>query len=349
MACPPPGPVCVTGASGFIAAHLVEQLLAAGYEVRGTVRGAPDADRYGYLRDLPGAAERLTLLTADLLEPGAFDEAVDGCVGVLHTASPYVVHANDPQRDLVDPALQGTRNVLESVAEAGSVQRVVLTSSLAAISDEPDPDHVFTEDDWNEQSTLTRNPYYLSKALAEKEAWRLAESQDRYRLVVVNPYMTIGPSHGPSMNTSNGVLKSILEGDYPGILALSWGFVDVRDIAAAHVEALRRDDAEGRHICASEVVSMREVVSILREAGYGEGYSLPSLDLSGAVGTGLVRLFSYTQPAGVGSYLRTHLGRDMRWSNARAKERLGIDFRPAKASILDAVADMERHGHLSRG
>jgi dihydroflavonol-4-reductase len=67
------------------------------------------------------------------------------------------------------------------------------------------------------------------------------------------------------------------------------------------------------------------------------------------VGTGLVRLFSYTQPAGVGSYLRTHLGRDMRWSNARAKERLGIDFRPAKASILDAVADMERHGHLSRG
>jgi len=348
MAVTAPGPVVVTGASGFIASHIVEQLLAAGYDVRGTVRRPGDAERYAYLRELPGAAERLQLIQADLLEPGVFDEAVEGCVGVLHTASPYAVDVADPQRDLVDPALEGTRNVLGAVAEASSVQRVVLTSSLAAISDEPDPDHTFTEADWNERSTLTRNPYYLSKTLAEREAWKLAESQDRYDLVVINPYMTIGPSHGPGMNTSNGVLKSILEGDYPGIMALSWGFVDVRDIAAAHLRALEVPEAAGRHICASEVVDMHEVVRILEEAGYDEGFSLPSWDLSGGLATALVKLFSYAQPAGVGSYLRTHLGKDMRWSNRKAREELGVTFRPAKESILAAVSDMIDHGHLER-
>ena len=343
----PPGPVCVTGASGFIAAHIVRELLELGYEVRGTVRSPGDSGKYDYLTSLPGADERLTLVQAELLTPGAYDAAVAGCAAVLHTASPYVVHAEDPQRDLVEPALQGTRNVLASVDKADSVQRVVLTSSLAAISDEPHPTKRFTEHDWNDQSTLTRNPYYLSKALAEKEAWNLAKDQERWSLVVINPYMTIGPSIGPGMNTRNGVLKGILEGDYPGILALSWGFVDVRDIAHAHVLAMQDDEAEGRHICASEVVSMAEVVQILREAGYADGYKLPSLDLSGGLGSFVVRLFSHTQPSGVGSYLRTHLGKDMLWSNDKARDQLGVAFRPGKESILAAVEDMVKQGHLA--
>lgn len=346
MTISPPGPICVTGASGFIASHIVRELLELGFQVRGTVRSAGDHEKYAYLRALPGAEERLELITAELLTQGSYDAALAGCSAVMHTASPYAVDVADPQKDLVDPALEGTRNVLGAVAKTPSVERVVLTSSLAAISDEPHATRRFTEADWNESSTLTRNAYYLSKTLAEREAWKLAEAADHWDLVVINPYLTIGPSLGPGMNTSNGVIKGILEGDYPGILALSWGLVDVRDIAHAHVLAMTDPAASGRHICASEVVSMDQLVQILRDAGHGEGFKLPTMNLSGGVATFLVRMASYLQPHGVGSYLRTHLGKDMLWSNAKARETLGVDFRPAKEAILAAVEDMQAHGHL---
>ena len=157
-------PILVTGASGFIASRIVEQLLAKGYGVRGTVRSLKtDKERdLAPLRALEGAADRLELVEADLLAEGSFDRAAAGCEYVMHTASPYVLDAKDPQRDLVDPAVSGTRNVLSACQRAATVKRVVLTSSMAAITDEPESDHVLTESDWNEKSSLERNPYYYS-------------------------------------------------------------------------------------------------------------------------------------------------------------------------------------------
>lgn len=160
------------------------------------------------------------------------------CRSVIHTASPYVIDVEDPQRDLVDPAVNGTLSVLRSAAKAG-VERVVLTSSMAAISDEPRDDQVFTEADWNEQSSLKRNPYYFSKAEAERAAWAFVEEEaPSFDLVVINPYMVLGPSLGPSLNTTNQLFRDVLTGVYPGIMSLSWGFVDVRDVARAHVLAM---------------------------------------------------------------------------------------------------------------
>lgn len=127
--------VLVTGASGYIASYIVRDLLAAGYRVRGTVRSNQTAE-LSHLRQLPGAPERLELVRADLLTPGAFDGPVAGCDAVLHTASPYKRDVRDPQRDLVEPALAGTRNVLQAAANSPGVKRVVLTSSMAAITDE---------------------------------------------------------------------------------------------------------------------------------------------------------------------------------------------------------------------
>lgn len=148
-------PVLVTGAAGFIASNVVRDLLARGYRVRGTVRDASKEKAPAHLHALPGAAERLELVTADLLQDGAFDRAAEGCEYVVHMASPYVLDAKDPQKDLVDPAVKGTRNVLESCAKA-RVKRVVLTSSMAAITDEPESERVLTEADWNTKSTLQR-------------------------------------------------------------------------------------------------------------------------------------------------------------------------------------------------
>jgi dihydroflavonol-4-reductase len=339
--------VCVTGASGFVASWLVRELLERGVHVRGTVRRISGAD---HLRALPGAAERLELVEADLTAPDSFEPAVRGCAVVFHTASPYVIQVADPQRDLVDPAVNGTVGVLRACAAAGDVARVVLTSSMAAVTDEPDATRVLTEADWNEKSTLTRNPYYLSKTLAERAAWTFMEQEKpQFDLVVLNPFMIMGPSLAPGLNVSNQIIADLVNGVYPGILSITWGIVDVRDVAHAHVRAAEVQAARGRYLLVQEPpVSMRTIVGWLREAGYGDGTRLPSRAMDNAVGNLLVRLNSYVQPAGVGSYLRTHIGRVPRYDASKARRELGVTLRTTRDTVLDTARDLEQHGHIVR-
>ena len=339
-------PVCLTGASGLIASRLTELLLARGYRVRGTVRDPARKKDVAHLEALPGAGERLELLKADLRIPGAFDEAIAGCEYVLHTASPYVLTVADPQRDLVDPAVQGTQHVLRSCAKTSSVRRVVLTSSMAAVTDEPDSRHVLTEADWNERSSLGRNPYYYSKTLAERAAWAfMQDGRPVFDLVVINPFLVIGPSLTPAINTSNQVLLDMLTGKYPGIMNLAWGFVDVRDVALAHVLAMETPQASGRYLCANATMTMRQIVELMRKSGY-DGYRLPKLALDNAIGNRVVWLASHLQPSGVGSYLRSHVGRLPRFDNSKIRRDLALEFRPVARSVLDTLADLERWGHL---
>ena len=340
--------VCVTGATGFVASWLVRQLLQRGdVTVRGTVRHVASAD---HLRALPGASQRLELVEADLTVPGSFEPAVRGCAAVFHTASPYIIQVDDPQRDLVDPAVNGTLGVLRACAAVPEVARVVLTSSMAAVTDEPDAGRVLTEADWNEKSTLRRNPYYLSKTLAERAAWDfVAREQPGFDLVALNPFMVMGPSLAPGLNVSNRIIADLINGVYPGILSLTWGIVDVRDLAYAHVRAAEVPTAHGRYLLVQKPpVSMRTMVGWLREAGYGEGTRLPSRAMDNAAGNLLVKLNSYVQPAGVGSYLRTHIGRVPRYDTGKARKELGMTFRPSRDTVLDTASDLERHGHVAR-
>lgn len=346
MSSPSGQAVCVTGATGFIASHLVAQLLERGYRVRGTVRDPGKTRDVAHLVGLPGATARLELVRADLREPETFEAAVAECDTVVHTASPYVLDVEDPQRDLVDPAVQGTRGVLAACMRAGSPRRVVVTSSMAAITDEPGSDRPLTEADWNEKSSLDRNPYYFSKTLAERAAWAfMNDRRPSFDLVVVNPFMVIGPSLSPGLNTSNKVFVDMLRGVYPAILSLCWGFVDVRDVALAHVLALETPAAHGRYLCAASTMTMREVVNLLRTSG-ADASRLPRVGLDNPVGDVVAKLLSFTQPKGVGSYLRTHLGRVPRFDNTKIQAELGLRFRSVQASILETVADLERWGHL---
>jgi len=223
-------PVCVTGATGFVASHIIKQLLQKGYNVRGTVRSLKQKDKNQFLLDMEPKG-LLELVEANLLEAHSFDNAVDGCEFVIHTASPYALDVKDPQKELVDPAVKGTLNVLESCQRSSTVKKVVLTSSVAAITDEPMKGHVYTEADWNRTSSLTRNPYYYSKVLAEEAAWNFVkQSGVRFKLVVINPFVVLGPElNSFSVNASNAIIQSLLSGKYPGIMKLCWGFVDVRD------------------------------------------------------------------------------------------------------------------------
>jgi dihydroflavonol-4-reductase len=342
-----PKTICVTGASGFIAAVLVSDLLEAGHTVRGTVRSTEDLSKYNYLTDLPGADERLTLFGANLLDEGAFDEAVAGADVVMHTASPYILTVDDPQRDLVDPAIQGTKTVLESCGKSGTVKRVVLTSSWAAVTDEP-TGKVYTEADWNETSSLSRNPYYYSKVVAEKAAWALVEDQQPgFDLVVINPNLVVGRSLGPAMNPSNGVFQQILDGVYPGVLDLMWGIADVRDVSRAHILAMDTPGASGRYLCLAGIRTMEEIVNLLREHGY-ENYKLPGMSLQSGFGTALLKLLSYAQPKGIGMFLRTHLGRKQLADTRKIENDLGMTWRDIDETILATVSDLIKWGHLEK-
>jgi nucleoside-diphosphate-sugar epimerase len=341
-------PVLVTGASGFIASHIVHQLLEGGYRVRGTVRDPAKTRAEGHLTGLAGADQRLELTAADLLTPGAFDVAVRDCEYVIHTASPYAIDVEDPQRDLVDPAVRGTISVLESCQESQSMKRVVLTSSVAAITDQADG-HLNTESDWNTRSSLTRNPYYYSKTLAEQAAWQFMDaSQTRFDLVVVNPFFVIGPSLVPGINTSHTSLIGLTNGRIPVVMALEWPLVDVRDVARAHILAMENPAAAGRYIIAAETRTVRQVLELLRAKGWGDRYRLPSIGFDNAVGVALTRAAVRFQPAGTRDYMRNHLGGEMRFDNSKARRELEIEFRDVDQTILDTMSDLERWGHLGK-
>lgn len=350
MAASRPAPdrlVLVTGANGFIASHIVASLLAVGARVRGTVRDLARRPAYEHLLGLPGAADRLELVEAHLLVPGAFDTAVAGVSGVIHTASPYVLTVADPQRDLVDPAVNGTLNVLRAASSSPSVRRVVVTSSGAAVVDEPVTGHVYTEADWNTRSTLARNPYYFSKTAAERAAWAFVAAEGpAFDLVAVNPFSVVGPALGPGMNTSVASIYHLMAGSFPALFRLGWAFVDVRDVADAHIRALTTPSASGRYLCAAQVLTMREAAAILGRVA-GPGNRVPRLGLEHRLGTLLATLAIRRQPPGERSYFQTHLGRDLAVDASRIQRELGVTFRPVAETLLDTVADLRARGQMA--
>jgi len=186
-------PVMITGATGYVAGWIVQKLLDEGLTVHAPVRDPENAEKLQYLNEIAAKAPgTLKFYQADLLDEGSYADAMAGCQIVFHTASPFKIDVADPQKELIDPAQLGTRNVLEEVNRTESVERVVLTSSCAAIyGDNADlqktPNGIFTEDIWNTSSSLDHSPYSYSKMLAEKEAWEINEKQNRWDLVTVNP------------------------------------------------------------------------------------------------------------------------------------------------------------------
>ncbi len=332
-------PVCVTGVSGFVGSQTAAELLAAGYRVRGTVRDPERSRTNGLLADVPGT-ERLELVAADLMQPESFAHAVAGCEYVIHTASPYVLQVDDAQRDLVDPAVNGTTAVLRASLAAGA-KRVVVTSSLAAVTDQPDG-RVLTEADWNEASTLTRNPYYYSKTLAERTAHEFGRANP-IEVVVVNPGAVFGPSLVPRLNETTRILTGLADGTFPAVLALQYLAVDVRDVAAAHRLAMETPGASGRYLCAAGVRTLREIRDQMAALGVA---NVPRMSLDRGVGVLVSKLVARFQPAAIRQYLLTNLGGEFRIDNSKIHSELGMTFRPLDETIADTVADLRRWGHL---
>jgi len=338
--------VCVSGGTGFLASHVIRELLAGGYRVHATVRNV-DSEKNDYLRQMGTAASgRLHLFEADLLKEGSFDAAMEGCRFLMHLASPYVVDVKDAQKDLVDPAVRGTLNVLESAARCRGLERVVITSSIAAVTDSPEEGRLYDEKDWNTESSLQRNPYHYSKKMAEESAWNFVKiRKPSFTLIVLNPVLVLGPELNPkTVNASTRLLQDGLCGGYPAVFDLSWGFADVRDLAKIHVRAIENPSAEGRYLICPYTIKMKDLVAMLKKDF--PGYPLPSIPLNFAAGSFLVKIASYFQPPGIGSYMRTNLGRHMAVDDSKYQRDLKIPLTPLEVTVRDTAEDLIRKGFV---
>ncbi|CAN6371526.1 unnamed protein product [Urochloa humidicola] len=256
--CPaaPRGLVCVTGGSGFIGSWLVCRLLDRGYLVRATVKNIQDEGETEHLKALDGAASRLRLLQMDLLDPASVRAAVEGTSGVFHLASPVTLQIpRDPEKELLEPAVKGTLNVLRAARDSG-IGRVVLMSSKAAMVPNPDwpTEKVIDDDSWANVEILRRHQlwYSVSKTLAEKAAWDFAAREQGLQLVVINPGMVLGPFLTLSVNASLHWFLQLLEGQKM-VMDLYMGCVDVRDVARSLIALYESPSAQGRHLCMESV------------------------------------------------------------------------------------------------
>jgi nucleoside-diphosphate-sugar epimerase len=330
-------PVMVTGGTGYIAGWIIKFLLEKGFTVHSTVRDPDNREKVSHLKALDEAAPgTLRLFKADLLNPGEFDDAAKGCQLVMHTASPFFIDTpNDPESALIRPALEGTRNVLGSANRIDTVKRVVLTSSVVATyGDAIDMAGIdggaFTEAHWNTTSSESHQPYCYSKTIAEKLAWEICREQNRWDLLVINPAMVCGPSL--TRSTASGsvsLMKQFGDGTARfGVPALTFGVVDVRDVARAHIGAGFRPDASGRHILCAGEYSLIDIGRMLR-AHFGEGYPFPKM-VSPKFLVWLIAPFLGITRAVVSK----NVGYPIKFDNSYSREDLGIEYRPMAETLI---------------
>ncbi|XP_039849759.1 phenylacetaldehyde reductase-like [Panicum virgatum] len=247
--------VCVTGGSGFIGSWLVRLLLDRGYTVHATVKNLDDEGETKHLQGLAGADTRLRLFQLDLLDPDSVRLAIDGARGVFHLASPVTLQTEDPEKELLEPAVKGTLNVLRAAKDCGA-GRVVLMSSQGSMLPNPDwpADKVIDEDCWADAELLKKLQlwYGVSKTLAEKAAWDFA-AEEGLQMVVINPGMVLGPMLSPSVNASLQLLLQLLAGERLDLTDVYIGCVDVRNVAHSMIVLYENPSAQGRHLCLESI------------------------------------------------------------------------------------------------
>ena len=264
--------VLVTGASGFIAEHCIIELLKNGYSVKGSLR---TMNREQEVRDAVKTETddaKLEFCKLDLLEDDGWEDAMWDCDYLMHVASPFVIEDPKDENELIKPAKEGTLRALNAAKKAG-IKRVVLTSSVAAVNSHMmsgTSDHTT----WTDINSKYVTPYQKSKTIAEKAAWDFYNNQDsdnKMELAVINPGGVMGPQLGNDLGgASTQIVSQLISGKFPMIPALSFPFIDVRDVAILHLKALSTPEADGKRFIAahSEPTWMYQVAEVLSAAGY---------------------------------------------------------------------------------
>lgn len=346
----PQKPVLVTGGTGYIASWIIGQLLDEGKNVRTTVRDIANTKKYEHLSRMAESAKgSLSFFEADLLLKDSFLEAMNGCELVIHTASPFKISGlKNAQKELVEPALEGTRHVLESVNQTESVKRVVLTSSIVAvvgdaIDIQQTRNGIFTEDDWNFSSSVQHQPYPYSKTLAEKLAWEMAGQQNRWDLLVINPGFVMGPSLSRRTDsTSIEIMHQVASGKFKtGVPAGKMAFVDVRDVAKAHILAGFTPEASGRHICVSDHKTFLDLANVIRSKY--PNYPLPKGFVPNWLFWLIAPAIGFTR-----KYVKRNVGIDLNLDNSYIKKDLAMSFIPFENTIMDHFEQLLNDGIIKR-
>ena len=264
--------VLVTGGTGFIGLHCLQQLLDKGYKVRTTLRSeSRKQEVMEAMKKHSSNCENLEFFIADLLNDDGWKEAVEGSKYVLHVASPFFLGEPENEDVFIKPAVEGTLRVLKACADS-EVQKVVLTSSFAAVGyGHSREKEVYTEEDWSSVDGEI-SPYAKSKTLAEKAAWDFVENLEeskKFELTVINPVAVTGPMLTSDIGSSNDFLLKLISGSMPACPKIHMGYIDVRDVAKAHIFSMTEEKTNGERIIVSEnEMFFAEVGKTLNEAGF---------------------------------------------------------------------------------
>jgi nucleoside-diphosphate-sugar epimerase len=332
--------VLVTGGSGYLASFCIAPLLEQGISVRTSIRNlAREGEVRAALSRLVADQSRLSFVAADLDHDEGWAEAVEGCEGVLHVASPF--HAQTMAGDeFTKTAADGALRVIETALTAGA-RRIVLTSSIAAVSPEDIPsDRLLDERDWTDAASPRISPYSRSKTVAETKAWEAVRARGADRqLAVVNPGGIFGPVLGKDYSFSLRLIERLLKGDMPGVPKMGFNIVDVRDTADLHMRALMQDQAGGeRFVASAGFMWIREIAEVLKRELGPLGARVPTREVPSA----MVRFMSLFDRE-VRS-ITPELGRRKAHSGEKARQMLGWSPRPMDETILDCARSMIDEG-----
>ncbi len=329
-------PVLVTGASGYIASHLIKLLLEKGFKVHGSVRSISNKAKYQFLYDLvPEKKDNLTLVEAELTNKESWLKAVEGCQYIFHVASPIPPSVPKDENDLIIPAVEGTLNVLEAALQKGA-KKVVVTSSCLSITIGQPPGKLATEEDWSKEEFCPAYP--KSKVRAEKAAWDFYEkNKDKIEVTTVLPSLVFGPIFTPHGNSSETMIAEIIRGNYPGIMDVGFAVVDVRDVALAHFNAMFKEGTSGkRYINAGCTASMEDVYKALKKDLDQYGYKINDKHVTAeeVVASGNA----------VAQRMVPLIGKKMLVNNERSKQELGMNYLPFDQTVRDMAHSMIKQG-----
>jgi nucleoside-diphosphate-sugar epimerase len=339
--------VLVTGASGYVALHCVDQLLKAGYRTRGTVRSLRNAEKIEPLRRLPNP-HLLELVEADLERPEEWPSVVDGCTYILHVASPWPIVADEKT---ISIAVNGTMTVLRAASKCSSVKKVVLTSSCAAINDgHKNNERIFDETCWTKLDSKKVENYAKSKTIAEKTAWDYWNSLNpmtKFELTVLNPTFITGPVLSSVEHGSATIIGRMM--DFRTFLAAPkacLGVVDVRDVARAHILAMTNEKTNGERILITHTLPVwfKDMKNWLHEEFKNDGYIFSPITAP----NWLLKIYAKTNIDPQSSAVVHRIGPELRFSNQKSIDLLRMEYIHPKQSVIEMMYSMIEFGMVRK-
>ena len=329
--------VLVTGATGFIGLHCIDQLLNQGYAVNGSLRSPERKNEiFNALKNKNTPTENLNLFIFNLTEDDGWDEGMQGCDYLLHVASPLSIEKHDDDF-FVKPAVAGVKRAFK-FAKKHNIKKVVLTSSVAAILETDEDKEYFDETDWSDVESRQIGSYAKSKTLAEKAAWQfLKENGNPFELAVINPALVTGPTLTGDLGESNKAIEMVVTGKMPVAIPMQFGYVDVRDVATAHILAIQNPSSSGERFALSEKdLSYKKIAKLLKDNGFKKAPSI------------VVPVWLAKFLANFNKELKVavpFMGKVRSVSKStKAKDVLGWNPRPAEESILDVANQINEMG-----